>query len=189
MNPGPDARRRTRTVLPALLLCGAVVIAPGCKKKAPPPPPPPPPSAPAAPPPVNVASMLTDPRVQFAESAAPTDESLARAVVAFAGAMASGDAGVVEPMLDPLAKATLANLRASGQWSRATSGLEGVRVVALSSAGDGFALGLAIKPKDEPAYLTGWRVRANDAGGWVFSGSPTSLQTAGQLAELDGVLP
>lgn len=189
MNPGPERLRRVWTALPALLVCASLLVAPGCGKKKAPPPPPPPPPPPAAPVPVNVGSMLTDPKVQFAESAAPTEESIARSAIAFAKALAHGDASAVEPMLDPLAKETLANLRASGAWSRATTDVEAVRIVTLTSAGDGYTLAIAVKPKGEPAYLTGWRARPTDSGGWVFAGAPTSVKTAASLAELDGDTP
>lgn len=171
------------------LLCASMLAAPGCKKKAQPPPPPPPPPPPAAPAPVNVSSLLTDRKVQFAETAAPTDESLARAVVDFAKGIANGNASAVEGMLDPLSKETLANLRASGGWSRATGEIEVVRVVSLASSGDGYVLGLAVMPKGEPAYMTGWRLRPSDDGGWLVSGAPTSVRTAASVEDLDGSAP
>ncbi len=188
-NPGPERPRRVWITRSAALACAAMLAAAGCgKKKAPPPPPPPPPPV-VAPTPVNVSSMLTDPMVQFADSAAPTDESIARSVIAFATALAHGNASALDPMLDPLAKETLANLRASGAWARATSDLQAVRIVSLTSAGDGYTLGLAVHPKGEPAYLTAWRILPADSGRWVYAGSPTPVKTAASLAELDGATP
>src|SRR4051812_11902011 len=100
MKQTPVKPSGSRTRLPVLLLVWSALLTPcavlsmslvsGCSKPPPPPPPPPPRRAAAPPPPEKVAvdgilqTMRVDARVQFPQGAAPTDESLARAVISFA---------------------------------------------------------------------------------------------------------
>lgn len=170
-----------------LILClaiGATALG-GCgKKKAPPPPPPPPPRV-AAPEPVRVETLAGDPRVQFPQSAAPTDESLARAVAAFATALAKGDDAALGAMLDAPAKGVLAMQVRSGEWKSATAKIEAVRVVRLTQGGDSADIGLAVQdPSAGGAYLTGWRAKQLE-GAWVFTGLPVVAKSAPRAADLD----
>ncbi len=170
-----------------LILClavGATALGGCAKKKAPPPPPPPPPRV-AAPEPVRVESLAGDPRVQFPQSAAPTDESLARAVAAFATALAKGDDSALGAMLDAPAKGVLSMQVRSGEWKDATAKIEAVRVVRLTQGGDGADVGLAVQdPGAGGAYLTGWRAKQLE-GAWVFTGLPVTPKSAPRAADLD----
>ncbi|MFA6044476.1 MAG: hypothetical protein WC718_05790, partial [Phycisphaerales bacterium] len=134
--------------------------------------------------------MGVDKRVQYAQAAAPVDESLARAVINFADSLAKGDAGKIGPMLDASAKGVLDSLSASGEWDESTSKIEAVRVVGLSdlSGGQVHSSGAIFYTAiQEPgaAYVLGWAgTRAGDA--WVFTGAPSTPATRARASEFDG---
>lgn len=172
-----------------LMLTASALLAPGLagcgKKKAPPPPPPPPPPRAAAPEPVRVEGLAGDPRVQFPQAMAPTDESLARAVASFATALAKGDDAALGAMLDAPAKGLLAMQVRSGEWKAATAKIEAVRVVKLTSSGDSADLGLAVQdPGAGGAYLTAWRAKQVESA-WIFGGLPVAARSAPRASDLD----
>lgn len=121
--------------LAVLVTTGAMV---GCPKAEPPPPPAPPPPPPPPPPKVSVQSLLSegrfDARVTSASDVEMSDESLARASVRLADAIARGDARAMRDMLAPDARATLNDLTASGEWDDATTAIEQVRVIYSAEA-------------------------------------------------------
>lgn len=177
---------RTIAVAAAVALLGGA----GCEKKAPPkppPPPPPPPPAPKAPDPVTVdgilQSMNADPRVQFPQAKAPTDESFARAVIALADSIVRGDAAKLRPMLMPPARAVLEQLEGGEDWSNETSKLEAARVVLASSP-------MAVIALQDPdgAYILGW-VGTKVGDSWVFNTAPTSGEIRRRASEWDAASP
>lgn len=117
--------------------CVALVVSVGglggCERKPPPPPPrPAPPPPPPPPEPVNVEALLAelgaDARVQFPRQFAPTDESLARAIVRLADAVARGDDAALRDLLGPFGRDVLDELITTGEWDAATGRVEAVRV-------------------------------------------------------------
>ncbi|MBL0921456.1 MAG: hypothetical protein IBJ10_04930 [Phycisphaerales bacterium] len=177
--------RNAFRVVSAGALLGLTAAVWGCgKKQEPPPPPPPPPPMARAPEPVRVAEIITDPRVQFPQKFAPVNESLARAVVAFASDLAAGDVEGFQSVLDAPARSTLDLLVEGGEWTRATASIQAVRVVRLDASDTGADLGLAIQDGNG-AYLTGWRiVRSGEQ--WVFGAIATPAVSALTAEELDG---
>lgn len=133
---------------------------------------------------VNVQSLIGDKRVQFPQARAPTDESLARAVVGLAEGLASGNEEALRPMLDASARGVLDQLIESGRWSDATGEIEAVRIVSLDQGEEGTTIGLAIQTS-KGAYLTGWRA-TGQRGSWTFGATPTPETTAPTAADLDG---
>jgi hypothetical protein len=174
------------TAMPALMACE--------KKKEAPPPPPPPPPPPKSPEPIDIKLVLQsakpDARVNFGQAYAPTDESLARAVIAFADALAKGDAAKFGAMLAPEAKSDLDSLTGTGGWEEGTTKIEAVRVVRLDDitsggpgggpGGSGASTGAMIQfAVQDPtgAYLLGWEaIKVGDK--WAFKGAdaPTNEQ-------------
>lgn len=169
----------------ALVLPGFVLT--GCKKKVVATPPPPPPPPPPAPKPVEIdgvmQSMKADARVQFPQEKAPVSEELAKAVISFADALAKGDSGKMEPMLNATAKGVLAELRASGGWDEATAKIQAVRVVQLSGSEAGGALSLAVQEPGS-AYVLNWAITGAD-GKFVFQGMPGSSQVLARASDWD----
>jgi len=135
--------------------------------------------------PVDVQRLIEHPAVQFPTSQAPTDESLAQAVVDLATAIASGDTQAMRRLLEPSAQAVLDHLLETGQWQSATSGLETVRVSSLQVEGQSARVGLGIEDP-EGAYLLAWEARSA-GGGWTFTGLAVPNAAAATAAELDGV--
>lgn len=173
----------TRFVAATLLLSGATLVA--CKKEEPPPPPPPPP--PRAPQAVDAQSFVTDPRVEFPQRHAPTDESIARAAANLASALARGDASAFESMLDAPGRAVLAQQRRTGAWERETGAIEAVRIVGLKVEGDAVNLTLAVQDP-RGAYILGWKgVRSGES--WVFGGAEAEDRRAQRAADLDAETP
>lgn len=161
----------------------------GCEKPKPPPPPPPPKRAAAPPPPEKVVingilqTLKPDARVQFPQDVAPTDETLARAVITFADALARGDADKIRPMLDPAGKTTLDTLVKNGGWGSSTGkAIEAVRVSSLAQ-GDQSTLVLAVQ---EPgvAYPLAWTI-GNTSGSIVFTAAPAPNVTRSRASDFD----
>lgn len=172
-----------------------------CKKEAPPPPPPPkaPPPAPSAPPPVPsgteasgeqaepvkidtvLAAAKSDPRVQFPQDVAPSDGSVARAIVDAANALAKGNDGALRAMLQPDAQLILDGLVNSGDWETSTKRIEGVRVIAVNQTprGDanatGFVVQMAVQEPGE-AYVIAWE-GAKQGMGWKLTGAKAPAGT------------
>ena len=182
-------RLRTDVLAPRLTIAAlaASMALVGCEKKQPPPAPPPPPPVVKVPEPIRLDSLIQDKRVQFPQALAPADESLARAVVAFATALAKGDSAAFSAALDAPGKTLLDMQVSGGEWKQATEGLTAVRVVRLDMKGDGADLGLAVQaaPGADAAYLTAWRARQTD-GKWVFGGMPVIAKSAATAQDLDG---
>lgn len=176
-------RATTRLALAGALALPAVLAA--CGKEAPPPPPPPPPKKVAQK--VDAQSFVSDPRVQFPQEHAPTDESLAQAVADFASALARGDASAFGAMLDNPSKQVLEQQRSSGAWTRETSGIETVRVVALTAQAESADLALAVQDP-RGAYLLGWKAVRTPADSWTFGGAPAPDTRAPRASDLDGAV-
>lgn len=145
-NPQPETAYTSRmwvrttaifAIRTALVL--SIVLAIACEKPKPPAPPAPPPPPPPPPPPLVLADVAkerrADPRVQFADQlTVGADElSLANAVVGLADALAKGDAKAMRSLLLPPSQDVLNELEQSGDWEKAVSGLEAVRVVLVRS--------------------------------------------------------
>jgi len=180
----------------ALVLPSAVLVA--CEKKKPPPPPPPAPPPPPPPPePVQISPIMQsakpDARVHFPQAHAPTDESLARAVISLADAVAKGDASKLGSMVDADTRTTLDYLTGSGEWDEATAKIEGVRVVHIEDLSDGGQqstlanVNIAVQEPGS-AYLMGWTaLKAGDK--WTFRQAPSDNGTRGRASEFDGGEP
>lgn len=181
----------------ALSLPCSVLV--GCKKKkaAPPPVVAPPPPPPPTPDPIQVDSVLQsmkpDARVEFPQSHAPVDESLARAIIEFQNALVKGDAAKFKAMLDPSSRDILDALTGSGDWEEATGKIEGVRVISLSEVpGDslpsvGASVQIAIQ-QPRVAYALPWAVTRN-GDSWSFSGVGSQLETRPRASDFDGGAP
>jgi hypothetical protein len=131
----------------------------GCEKKKPPPPPPPAPVIIPPPPKIEVQALLqelkSDARVQFAESAAPTDRTLAEGAIRLADAIARGDDKALRGLLDRSGQVILDDLVGRSEWSPATGRIEAVRIAQITSAGPAAIVTTAIQ---EPggAYILNW---------------------------------
>lgn len=134
--------------------------------------------------------MKPDARVQFPQSHAPIDESLARAVVSLAESVAKGDADAFGKLLDTSGRATLDSLTSSGDWDLHTKKIEAVRIVSLSQTPQGekeaatCMLTLAVQ---EPgaAYAMGFAAdKAN--GAWTFKGAESPGGTRARATDWDG---
>ncbi len=166
----------------------------GCEKKKPPPvvevaPPPPPP----IPDPVAVEPIMTamapSAKVQFPQSAAPHSEGLAKAVIAFADALAKGDAEKFGAMLSPAAKPLLDQLSADGAWEETTKKIEAVRIVLTEDNKDPNAVSAAVYfAVQDPtgASVLGWgAIKVGD--NWTFSGAVATGNTKKRAQEWDNV--
>ena len=189
MNRATDAMTRPTTrlgvhaALAVALLAGGVSLS-ACKKEEPPPPPPPPPRKVAQK--VDAQSLVSDPRVQFPQDQAPTNESLARAVADLASALASGDDAAFAALLDGPSKQVLAEQVANGSWARETANIEVVRVVALTADADSASVTLAVQDP-RGAYLLGWKaVPSGDL--WTFGGAQSPDTRAPRAADLDNAV-
>jgi hypothetical protein len=175
-------RSTLRASLACAVLMPALTLTVGCKKEEPPPPPPPPPKQVARP--VDAQSFVSDPRVQFPQEHAPTDESLAQAVADFTSALAKGDNNALSAMLDAPGRAILTEQVQTGAWERETSNIETVRVVALNRDGENANLTVAVQDP-RGAYLLGWKAARTNADAWVFGGAPAPDARAPRASDLD----
>lgn len=189
-------RFRTAARWSAILLIAATVSVAGCekkKKKAPPPPPPPPAPAPVIPDPVDagavIQSLRADARVQFPQTMAPADRSLAESAVRLADAIARGDANALKSQLEGPSQSVLDELVASGGWAEGTSQIEQVRIVALSGITDPrpeiTLVGTAIQGRDG-AYLLAWNGRRNGES-WLFSAAACQNDVKTRASEFDDI--
>lgn len=194
--------RRNNLVLSTILglapaLACVAMLSPllgGCeKKKEAPPPPPPAPLAPPAPERVSLDPILDElkpsAKVQYPAEQAAYAEGLARAIVRFADAMAKGDAEKFDALLQPDAKALLAQLLASGGWDEATGKIEAVRVVYVdeSPAGPDAISAVVFVAVQDPdgAYVLGWNA-LNVDDKWLFKGSAATSKVKRRASEWDG---
>jgi hypothetical protein len=166
----------------------------GCEKKKPPPvvevaPPPPPP----IPDPVAVEPIMTamapSAKVQYPQSAAPHSEGLAKAVIAFADALAKGDVEKFGAMLSPAAKPLLDQLTADGAWEETTKKIEAVRIVLTEDNKEVNAVSAAVYfavQAPEGAYVLGWgAIKVGD--NWTFAGAAATSLTKRRAQEWDSV--
>lgn len=134
--------------------------------------------------------MKVDARVTYPQAHAPVDESLARAVIELADAIARGDDKKFRAMVTPDQQTILDGLVSSGEWADSTKKIEAVRVVSMSeSLGDGSnataaRVTLAVQ---EPgaAYTLGWSGKKSGTT-WTFTGSPTAATEKARASEFDG---
>lgn len=185
MNRATDAMTRTsiHSALAVALLAGGVSLS-ACKKEEPPPPPPPPARKVAQK--VDAQSLVSDPRVQFPQENAPTNESLARAVADLASALASGDNAAFALHLDGPSKQVLAEQVANGSWARETANIEVVRVIALNADGESASVTLAVQDP-RGAYLLGWKAVGNGED-WTFGGAQSPDTRAPRASDLDNAV-
>jgi hypothetical protein len=128
--------RLTNSIAPSALMVAALasvmVLQPGCEKKKPPPPPPAP-VVEAPPPEITFVSIMqtlqSDPRVKAPDALSVTDESFARATVAFADAFAKGDAEKLKGVMNARAKGVLESMVNDGSWDELKPRIEEVRIV------------------------------------------------------------
>jgi hypothetical protein len=177
-----------RTAALALGLAGVLSAGiTGCEKKKPPPPPPPPPKAPPPPAKVDVVAMLqeekSDARVQFAETAAPTDPELAKAAIHLADALARGDDAALRSLLDLSGRRVLDDLVARAEWSPATAKIEAVRIAQMASLGEGAIVTTAIQ---EPggAYILNWTA-VHPGDSVIFTPMPAASGTKPRASDWD----
>ncbi len=183
--------RSLRLCLVGAMVAGASFTA--CEK-APPPAPPAPKKAEAPPPapePVRADALLqtmkADARVQFSPGAAPTDETLARAVITFADALARGDSEKFKSMLDPAGRGVLDKLVAEGLWDDSTGkAIEAVRVAKYSQVGDSAATFVLAIQEPRGAYPLQWAM-AKAAGMVVISAIPTANMVKSRASEFDSL--
>ncbi len=186
-----QTRDRLTTLVLILAVAGGVA---GCgkKKKPPPPPPPPPAKVVELPKPVDIAAVLqeakADSRVNFPESKAPADRTLAEGVIKLANALVKGDAPGLKSQVDGPTKAIVDQLVSSGGWDD-TKTIEQVRVVSLTGTSDSSAtistVGFAVQSPGS-AYLLAWNGK-KDGEHWVFSASPCQGDTRARASDFDGV--
>jgi hypothetical protein len=142
-------------------------------------------------------AMKPDKRVQFPQKEAPTDETLARAVIDFADALAKGDSTKFGSMLTSGTRPFLDQLTGDGSWEEATSKIEAVRVITLTdldppappSAEQTFAMLYYAVQEPSGAYLMGWSAR-KDGGTWKFTMAPSGSMVKPRASDFDvgGVL-
>lgn len=118
----------------ALLACAALSLT-GCKKKEPPPEPPAPVEAPPPPPPAAVSfdsisqELQVHPAVQFAEGLSVTDESLVRATVKLADALARHDTAKLRTLVSKPAERSISVAVANQIWESGMADVDAVRLV------------------------------------------------------------
>ncbi|GMV70797.1 MAG: hypothetical protein AMXMBFR77_06360 [Phycisphaerales bacterium] len=191
------SRLAARGLALACLVASIPLALGGCSKPPPPPPPPPPPAPPPPPPPepvdarAVVQALNASAAVQFVESQAPVDRSLAEAVVRLADAFARGDASAARRLLDKPAQSVLDTLVASDEWAEATSRIEAVRIVWIddyarfSESPTAASVAFAVQ---EPgaSYILRWDgTRVFDS--WVFGGAPATPEVRVRATAWDGL--
>lgn len=145
-----------------------------------------------------IQSMKPDARVNFAQKYAPTDETLAKAIISLADALAKGDSSKLADMLTAESKADLDGLLNTGGWEEGTEKIEAVRLVRLddltpggpgggsggSGASTGAVLQLAVQDPNG-AYLIGWEaVKVGDK--WAFKGIDAPADVRRLASDFDG---
>lgn len=157
--PSKTARPAARKVFGGLMGVMVALVMMGCPKPPPPPPPAPPPPPPPPPPPVSLESlgqdMKADARVTFASGleVEQDQESLGRALVSLADALAKGDDTKLDTLLDAKARELLSELRNSGAWQDQTKQVESVRVVFLGGVNLGESAAARAAYATDPAAI------------------------------------
>lgn len=136
-------------------------------------------------------SMNADARVQFPDDYAPVDETLARAIISLADALAKGDADAMESLVNASARSVLDELTAFGDWYEAADTIEAVRVVFVEQAAleddvDIANVAFAIQDADG-AYILGWTAD-HLSSGWVFGNSVTTSDVKRRATDWDGTV-
>lgn len=188
--------RRQRLVSCALAAFAATMLAlpSGCGEKKPKPKPvsqtPVAPPRPPAPEKIDVAALLqamgSDARVQFPDSAAPTNEGLARAAITVANALARGDSDTLAPMLGPLSASVLDNLTASGDWDVGTGKIEAVRIVRAIDAGEGKGVFVTAIQDNTGAYVLRW-VAAPMGGSYMIEATMAPSEVKRRASDWDTI--
>lgn len=143
-------------------------------------------------------TVKPDARVHFGQSHAPTDETLAQAILQFADAIAKGDSTRMGTMLAMESKSDLDALVGSGQWEEGTANIEAVRVVNLNDltsggpgggpGGSGASTAATVQfAIQDPtgAYLLGFEaIKVSDR--WAFKGIDAPSTVKGRAIEFDG---
>ena len=137
--------------------------------------------------------MQVDPRVEFASSQAPVNQSLAKAAIELADAFAKGDNEALRKLLDKSQTGILDSLLASEQWYDATEPIEAVRVVSIDPSSrlnpDPQTTKLAIAIQDPSgAYMLGWTGR-KVFDDWLFTAVPTDATEQRSVKAFDGRMP
>jgi len=142
--------------------------------------------------------MKPDARVNFAQKYAPTDETLAKAIISLTDALAKGDSNKLAGLLAAESKADLDGLLNTGGWEEGTEKIEAVRVVWLDdltpggpgggSGGSGASTGAVLQVAvQDPAgaYLIGWEaVKVGDK--WAFKGIDAPADVRRLASDFDG---
>jgi hypothetical protein len=138
--------------------------------------------------------MKPDKRVQFPQAAAPVDETLARAVISLADALARGDATKFGGMLGGDAKPLLDQLTSDGAWDESTAKIEAVRIVMIddqapppppSATMTSAHIYVAVQ-QPGAAYVIGFNATRDDAG-WKFAGTRSTSQTKPRASDFDSM--
>jgi hypothetical protein len=122
-----------------------------------------------------LAAAKSDPRVLFPQEVAPSDGSVARAIVDAANALAKGNDGALRAMLQSDAQLILDGMVNAGDWETATKRIEGVRVIAVNQTpssdanATGFVVQMAVQEPGE-AYVIAWE-GAKQGMGWKLTGA------------------
>lgn len=192
-NPRLDRERGMLLGLGLTLGLVGITSLSGCSKPPPPPPPPPPAKSTTPPPPepvdteAMVQQMQADARVQFPNSAAPTSEELARAIIGLADAFARGDAAKLRPMLDTSGASVLDELQSSGAWAETASKIEAVRITSLNAGEDAMPSGDVTIAIQEPAAAYQLRWHATPSGSaYVFSPMECDPTVMARVGDFDG---
>ncbi len=147
-------------------------------------PPPPPAQTYTPPPPAWTLDDIARPdSVQFPAEFKPRSREVAEVTAAFAACFAEGDAETLSPMLAERDRHVLEAMVGAGEWERASSTLESVRVNSLREESGSFELALGVQgPRG--AYLTAWEA-VGTGGVWEFQAIAIKPVTADSVAELD----
>jgi hypothetical protein len=132
-------------------------------------------------------SLRPDARVQFVDSQAPADKSLAEATINLASALAKGDKQALSGLLSPEAKGILDALAADGTFAEETKKIEQVRVVRVSPLDEAdltsATIVLAVQAPDG-AYPLAWRGSKNGTN-WQFAGMPSDSAEMRRASDFD----
>lgn len=189
-NSSARGRLLSRVGVLSAVLAASMLASCGKKeeKKAPPPPPPPPPVAAIVDVDALMQTLHPDARVQFPANKAPRSETLARTVIAFADALAKGDADTFGKLITDDAKQDLSTLTAGGEWEDALKKIEAVRIVRLEGTGDegspsSAILTLAVQDPNG-SYVLNWSGVLKD-GTYVFDGLRSPRESRRRADEWD----
>jgi hypothetical protein len=133
--------------------------------------------------------MKPDARVQFPDSVAPADRSLAEGIITLADRLAKGDAPGLKTLITPKAAGVIDDLIASERWNEGTSPIEQVRVVAVSNTQEAAPseslVGFAVQDRGA-AYLLAWQAK-RDGDKWVFENAVCQPDEKPRASDFDGV--